>query len=292
MAMTKSGATKITGFEHAQGTLLTRVISEDSTGFCHERSVSYRKTWHRHDRLNIAFPRGGSTIRYKNKANVEVRVEPSQFVVLPANVDHMHWSESTVWNVFALFPNNELVDEVGGTQLLKTLSGLTAFDRSNLLNEALEKLLHEAIFRKLPEKELKPTYAFVLHLVFDEIRGRASLPAKKEKVEAPKDTNQVLIYLENRLFEDLDPNEIADKMGVSRASLYRNFKNTTGTSIMGYVRLRRMEEARQLMKSGSLTLGDIAQLVGYEDLYTFSTAYKNIFGVSPSKDPAVQRPKS
>ena len=287
--MSKTSAPKISGFEYAQGTLLTRAISENDVGFCHERSVSYRKTWHSHDRLNIAFPRGGSTIRYKTRANLEVRIEPHQFSVLPANIDHMHWSESTVWNNFALFPSSELVEEVGGTQLLRSHPDLTTYNRSNLLNDALEKLLHDAIFRKLSEKELKPAYMFVLQLVFDEIRGRVSAPQKKAKDDESKDANQVLIYIENRLFENLDPNEIAHKMGVSRASLYRNFKNVTGKSIMGYVRHRRMEEARHLMRAGNLTLSHIAQLVGYEDLYTFSTAYKNIFGVAPSKDPAVQK---
>ena len=288
--MSKKSAPAISGFDFVtQGTLLTRVISENATGFCHERSISYRKSWHSHDRLNLAFPRGGSTIRYKTKAGLEVRIEPNQFMVLPANIDHMHWSESTVWNNFALFPSSELVEEVGGTQLLKVLPDLTTYNRSNLLNETLEKLLHDAIFRKLPEKELRPTYLFVLHLVFEEIRASVSLPLKKAVHTDAGDTNQVLIYLENKLFEDLDANEIADKMGVSRASLYRNFKNVTGKSIMGYVRHRRMEEARQLMKTGTLKLGDIAQLVGYEDLYTFSTAYKNIFGVAPSKDPAIAR---
>ena len=288
--MSKTSAPKISGFEYAQGTLLTRVISENEAGFCHERSVSYRKSWHSHDRLNIVFPRGGSTLRYKTKANLEVRVEPHQFSVLPANIEHMHWSESTVWNNFALFPSSALVEEVGGTQFLKALPALTTYNRSSLLNDALEKLLHDAIFRKLTEKELKPAYAFVLRLVFDEIRERVLAGQKQASVdetdEASKHANQLLMYLENRLFEDLDPNEIATRMGVSRASLYRNFKKTTGKSIMSYVRHRRMEEARQLIKAGKLKLGDIAQLVGYEDLYTFSTAYKNIFGVAPSKDPA------
>lgn len=282
----------IKGFEHAQGTLLTRVISEGSTGFCHERSVSYRKTWHHHDRLNLAFPRGGSTIRYKTKSAIEVRIEPHQFSVLPAHVEHMHWSESTVWNTFALFPSDELVDEVGGAAVLKMLPDLTLCDRSHLLNDALECLLHDAIFRKVGEKELKPTYMFVLHQVFETLRGRAAEQKKKVKaagVEVKKDASDALIYVENKLFEDLDPEHIADKVGVSRASLYRSFKSLTGQTIMGYVRKRRMEEARHLIKAGGLKLGDIANLVGYEDLYTFSTAYKSVYGVAPSKDPAVAR---
>jgi AraC-like DNA-binding protein len=45
-----------------------------------------------------------------------------------------------------------------------------------------------------------------------------------------------------------------------------------------------MEEARHLLKSKDYSIGDIAVLVGYEDLYTFSAAYKKVFGVSPSKD--------
>ena len=141
----------------------------------------------------------------------------------------------------------------------------------------------------MSEKELKPTYLFVMHLVFDTIRGRVPPAQKKTPVAESAEVKQVLIYLENRLFEHLDASDIADKLGASRASLYRKFKSATGKSIVGYVRHRRMEEARQLMRGGSLKLGNFAQLVGYEDLFSFSTAYKNIYGVAPSKDPEVIR---
>jgi AraC-like DNA-binding protein len=286
--MPKKSTPRISGFDFpTQGTLLTRAISESAAGFCHERSVSYRKTWHRHDRLNLAFPRGGSTICYKTGRGLEARIEPTQFCVLLPDIEHMHWAETTVWNNFALFPSSELIAEVGGAQAMRSLRDLATYDRSPLLNDALEKLLHDAIFRKVDETELRPTYLFVLQLVFDEIRARAAAPQKQAAKADTEGASQVLIYVENKLFEDLSPDDIARKMGVSRASLYRNFKSATGKSIMGYVRHRRMEEARQLMKTGNLKLGDIAQLVGYEDLYTFSTAYKNVFGIAPSKDPAV-----
>lgn len=290
--MSQKKTADISGFEfQTEGTLLNRVISVGATGFCHERSVVYRKTWHTHDRLNLAFPRGGSVIRYKTKSGLEIKIEPNEFSVLPANIVHMHWAETTVWNNFALFPSNNLVDEVGGTDVLRALPELSAYSRSNILNDSLEKLLHDAIFRKLPEKDLKPTYVFVLNLIFDEVRMRAKKPHDQPVNDASRGANDVLILLENHLFEDIDANEIADKMGMSRASLYRSFKSITGKSIMGYVRHRRMEEARQLMKTGNLKLGDIALLVGYEDLYTFSTAYKNIFGFAPSKDPSVRKSK-
>ena len=50
----------------------------------------------------------------------------------------------------------------------------------------------------------------------------------------------------------------------------------------GYAQSR--EKAKALLESGaSLSIGEIAERVGYEDAYHFSKLFKKTYGVSPSK---------
>ena len=48
-----------------------------------------------------------------------------------------------------------------------------------------------------------------------------------------------------------------------------------------YQRTRRLDESFRLLQSGDYLVQDVAQLVGYEDLPSFSKAFKRQFGKSP-----------
>ena len=49
-----------------------------------------------------------------------------------------------------------------------------------------------------------------------------------------------------------------------------------------YISLIRMEKAKDLLSSGSCTVGEVAEMVGYSNIYYFSSAFKKAVGTSPS----------
>jgi len=51
---------------------------------------------------------------------------------------------------------------------------------------------------------------------------------------------------------------------------------------MKKLRELRMQRAQALLKSTQLNLNDISLAVGYKDVFNFSSAFKRIFGISPS----------
>ncbi len=53
-------------------------------------------------------------------------------------------------------------------------------------------------------------------------------------------------------------------------------------SIKEYILAARMKEARQMI-SRNMRLSEIYYQCGYKDVYSFSRAYKNYYGVSPKK---------
>lgn len=60
------------------------------------------------------------------------------------------------------------------------------------------------------------------------------------------------------------------------------FTELMNTTPMKYVRTRRCQLAQELLASIDLPISRIAELVGYEDQYIFSRAFKTTTGVSPS----------
>lgn len=75
--------------------------------------------------------------------------------------------------------------------------------------------------------------------------------------------------------------ELAAQVGLSETTLKRSFPRVHGTTVFGYVRARRMEEARRLLESGAATVLEASAHVGYSNPSNFAAAFRRQFGVNP-----------
>lgn len=76
---------------------------------------------------------------------------------------------------------------------------------------------------------------------------------------------------------------LAGSVGVSRASLARRFHDRVGKPPMAYLNQWRLAKAADLMSDQRFTLSAIARQVGYASPFSFSTAFKKRYGVSPQE---------
>ncbi len=72
-------------------------------------------------------------------------------------------------------------------------------------------------------------------------------------------------------------------LGMSRTSVYNKIKTLTGQGPNDFIRIVRLNKAKELLATRRYTIGEVATLVGFSDPKYFSTCFKKQFGVSPSK---------
>ncbi|HKC90097.1 MAG: helix-turn-helix transcriptional regulator [Chloroflexi bacterium] len=91
--------------------------------------------------------------------------------------------------------------------------------------------------------------------------------------------------------EPLDLDAIAREAGYSRFHFVRAFRATYGQTPRDYLSGRRVERARELLRTANLTVTEVCFLVGFSSLGSFSARFKEEVGVSPSRyrDRAVRR---
>jgi len=95
-------------------------------------------------------------------------------------------------------------------------------------------------------------------------------------------TNKALWVIERNLGRSLTLSELADACGVSRFHLAHAFGESTGLSVMQYVRGRRLAEAAQALAAGhAADILDLALDSGYGSHEAFSRAFRAQFGVTP-----------
>lgn len=61
------------------------------------------------------------------------------------------------------------------------------------------------------------------------------------------------------------------------------FSKTTGITVVEYYGNKRMEKAKELIKEGKLSINQIANILNYSSVYSFSKSFKQKYGFSPTK---------
>lgn len=88
-------------------------------------------------------------------------------------------------------------------------------------------------------------------------------------------------YLEMHLSEPLSVPELARAVGISHTHLTRMFRQDLGSTVVGYLRRRRVEQAEHLLRHSTLSVASIAAAVGIADLQAFNKAVRRELGRSP-----------
>jgi AraC family transcriptional regulator len=88
-------------------------------------------------------------------------------------------------------------------------------------------------------------------------------------------------HIESHLSGPLTVPEIARAVGVSHNHLTRLFRAETGHTVVGYLRRRRLQRARHLLRESTLSIPAIAASVGIGDLQAFNKACRRELGGSP-----------
>ncbi|NJK51981.1 MAG: helix-turn-helix transcriptional regulator [Leptolyngbyaceae cyanobacterium SU_3_3] len=74
---------------------------------------------------------------------------------------------------------------------------------------------------------------------------------------------------------------LARQVGLNDCKLKQGFRQVFGTTVFGYLREHRLEQARLLLIEGELSVQQVARAIGYAHPGYFATAFKRRFGVSP-----------
>ena len=125
-------------------------------------------------------------------------------------------------------------------------------------------------------ESIKDTYYILLSLAQSE--SKPYLPSEKQQKIAP-----AVEYISQHYTENLNNDALADLTGLSTVYFRKIFTHLMRVSPMVYARQLRIEKAKEMLKSDYGTLSDVAQSLGYPNLYDFSRDFKKHTGVSPSQ---------
>ncbi len=93
----------------------------------------------------------------------------------------------------------------------------------------------------------------------------------------------VLIYINHHLSEQIRISDLAALINLSEKYFITFFKTALGVTPANYIIEIRMKKALEYLNEQSYSVKEVATLLGYADIYTFSKAFKKVYGTAPSK---------
>lgn len=80
---------------------------------------------------------------------------------------------------------------------------------------------------------------------------------------------------------ELSVEMISTEVGISRVHLHRKLKELTNQSTRDLIRNVRLQQAAELLANQRLTVNEVAAATGFSNPAHFSTAFKDVYGMSP-----------
>jgi len=100
-------------------------------------------------------------------------------------------------------------------------------------------------------------------------------PADKEKLYAVKE------FIAASYLEPLSLRGLSYRFGLNEYKLKKGYKFFFQTTVFGDIHRLRMQQARHLLTQRIMNVTEVAYHIGYNNLSSFSHAFKKVFGYSP-----------
>ncbi len=82
---------------------------------------------------------------------------------------------------------------------------------------------------------------------------------------------------------DITVEMLASEVGLSRVHLHRKLKELTNQAPREFIRNTRLRMAAKMLVENRLSVADVAMALGFKNANNFATAFKSLYGVSPTE---------
>lgn len=146
-------------------------------------------------------------------------------------------------------------------------------------------------YRKKEQKMKGNISEFLRQMLYNTIETEETSDTLAEKTPQPtisKPDEEFLNRLDTLINENMSGEELTvkfltDHLAMSRASLYNKVKTLTGLGVNDYINRLRIERSVHLLTNTNLSINEISYEVGFNYPRYFSTSFKQMKGMTPTR---------
>jgi AraC family transcriptional regulator of arabinose operon len=241
--------------------------------------VSLDTTWASGRPFNNPFARlywvisGGGAIRHHDR---EFRLRPHRLYLIPANTTSWYHCPRRMVKDYAHFTS----DVLGRADWLEQLGCPFEVEPDDPKHiQALWNRLIRVFNSDSPGRSLESD-GLLRQLLTPFLSAVPAIQNDLSQQQARFES--VLAYIESHLTEKLTLTELAELVHLQPTYFSNLFCAVMGSPPLQYIRRRRIEQAQAMLWYESAPIKDVAQQLGFADVYHFSRAFTRVAGLGPA----------
>lgn len=175
----------------------------------------------------------------------------------------------------------ELAEEIRKRSLTLEIIVLSGYAEFEYAKKAMQWGARDYLLKPVEQEELNQALKKVIDKSEKCVEGVQGLTHNTE-LENPTLMKQILREIQDSYTEEITLNSLAEKYNISVSRLSTRMKENLGMSFTKYLTSSRVQRAKELLSDESLSIEQIAEMVGYRDYFYFIRVFKKATGVSPS----------
>ncbi len=94
--------------------------------------------------------------------------------------------------------------------------------------------------------------------------------------------SQMIHLIDENIYKNITVAQICEKLSYSRTYLSKIFKQSTEYTILEYILMKKIKEAKKLIREGNMNFTQISDKLSFENPHYFSRVFKRITNMTPS----------
>lgn len=148
------------------------------------------------------------------------------------------------------------------------------------MQAAIKKIFGEEIdiYSEMTSKRIVAEKKDYINFIFKAISGYAN---DRKYSQNTKVYEKIKVFVEGNYKKELSLEKVAEVVDLSPSYLSFIFKESSGMNFVDFINKFRVEKAKLLLTTTSMTVAQVAEAVGYINANSFSKTFKKYIGVSP-----------
>ncbi|GAB3657198.1 AraC family transcriptional regulator [Echinicola sediminis] len=214
--------------------------------------------------------------------NHRFHLDPNSFFIIEPNKPHFYMSDKeNPWSIFWVHFSgilskgifNRFTEQNDGKPII------IPFEKNRIAEfEYLIDVFKNGISREVFEYSSMLLHKTLGSFIYYSLKSNKKIESNNDKL-----VDNIILYLNNHIYESIKIDEISKEFNKSSSSIFSLFKQKTGHSLIHYFNLLKIQKACEMINLTSLSIKEISYQLNFQDPLYFSRLFKKYMGVSPSK---------
>ncbi len=154
---------------------------------------------------------------------------------------------------------------------------ITGYAEFSYAQEAVQHHAYDYLLKPIKEEDLTRVMTAILNDRGEVEDDDIPMP------EFDRMIDNVISDIREHYTEDISLTSLAAKYNISMGHLSKMIKERLQVNFSDYIASLRIQRAKELLRDESISIQEIAEIVGYNDYFYFTKVFKKVEGISPSK---------